>query len=535
MTPRAEFPPPRAVPAKIENIQLQDGNLTWTYVDDEQYGHASIDQLIFTVNPDQQTSSPSSSPPFPSARQVKPFIICCLKEDPARAPFFSLHLLTTTDAVIRDELLLQVPALSPDGLPGHLQTTQNNKVDVILSTKSGTGRAQPFWAHVVRPLLLLLSRGGDSSPTTATAQQEEQEPWNVLTTEDEQSVRCYAKSLYQPGVSRRTIILISGDGGVVDLLNGYGSSIQSRTRPPVPHLLALLPLGTANALFHSLHKPLDVSPGPTPLVLALRTLFLGTPRKLPIFKALFTPGSHIVSYTPSADKSDEKKNSNNNNSNDVDDNNDTAATLTRHDTAVSVLYGAIVASYALHASIVHESDTPEYRIHGSARFSMVAQRLLQNPHPYRASLEIQPVSPAPPSLSPSRHYRRPVHHTTHGYILVSMVSNLERTFTISPATKPLDGTLHLVHFGAVDQDKIMQAMTGAYQGGRHTLLEWGDGNKVLYEEVAAVRVTTQEEDARWRKFCVDGTIVEVERGGGMVVERVEEEAVFTVLVDERVA
>ncbi|KAG5981679.1 hypothetical protein E4U55_002688 [Claviceps digitariae] len=511
--------PPSAATARIENVQLQDGNLTWTYVEDQQCGHATIDQLIFAIKPAQQSSS--SSPP--SAPQANPFIICCLKEDPALAPFFSLEFLTITDAVIPGELLLQVPLLSSGGLPGHLQTTADHKVDVILSTKSGTGRAQPFWTHVVRPLLLhlLLLPRGHAAHTTAAAQPEE--PWNVLTTADEQTVRRYAQDLHQQSSPRRTIILISGDGGIVDLLNGRATSNPAAT--PTPHLLALLPLGTANALFHSLHKPLDVSPGPTPLVLALRTLFLGTPRRLPMFKAVFTPGSHIVSYTPDTDK--------NNNNNDDNEHDHTTPTLTRHDTAVSALYGAIVASHALHASIVHESDTPEYRTHGSTRFRMVAQRLLQHPHPYQATLEIQPADPAAsPSPDPSRPFQR-INHTTHSYILVSMVSNLERTFTISPATRPLDGTLHLVHFGAVHHDNIMQAMTAAYHGGRHTLLEWDNGQKVLYEEVAAVRVTTHEDDPRWRKFCVDGTIVEVVRGGGMVVERVDE-AVFWVLVDERV-
>ncbi|KAG5919413.1 hypothetical protein E4U42_006527 [Claviceps africana] len=523
MASAATSPPPSATSARIQNVVLQDDNLTWTYVRDQQSGHAPINQLIFVIKPAQQPR-PSS----PTAPHANPLIICRLQEDPVRAPFFSLHLLTVTDAVLPDELFLRVPLLRASGLPGHLQTTPNNEVDVVLSIKSGTGRAQFFWTHVVRPLLLcllLLSRG-DVSHTTATEQQGE--PWNVLTTQDEHTVRRYADNLHRQSKPRRTIVLISGDGGIVDLLNGRRTSTRPPT--PLPHLLALLPLGTANALFHSLHKPLDTpSSGPTPLVLALRTLFLGTPRKLPIFKALFTPGSRIVSYTSGTDK---KKSDDD----DDDQDNNAAAPLTRHDTAVSVLYGAIVASYALHASIVHESDTPEYRIHGSKRFSMVAQHLLQQPHPYQATLEVQPANPASPSPSPSPsvpgHYRH-VDHTTHGYILVSMVSNLERTFTISPATKPLDGTLHLVHIGAVDQQKIMQAMTAAYHDGAHTLLAWDNGHKVLYDEVAAVRVTTHEEDARWRNFCVDGTIVEVERGGGMVVERVDE-AIFSVLVDDKV-
>ncbi|KAG6054312.1 hypothetical protein E4U17_003892 [Claviceps sp. LM77 group G4] len=492
---------------RIENVQLQDGNLTWTYVKDQQRGHATIDEVLFTLQPAQKILQKTSGPSFSST------IICCLKEDSAKSPFFSLHLLTTVGASIPDALLTHAPRLSPAGLPDHLQSTPTNKVDVILSTKSGTGRGQSFWTHVLRPLLellLLLSQDyNDAVSASETGQQKE--PWDVLLTQDEQTVRLYAKELHHQDSSRRTIILISGDGGIVDLLNGREANTQAST----PHLLALLPLGTANALFHSLHKGLEADPGPTPLVLALRTLFLGTPRDLPMFKTRFTPGSRIVSYTSATADNDK-----------IDLGDKAVAPLARTDTAISHLFGAIVASYALHASIVHESDTPEYRIHGRARFSMVAEKLLQESHPYQATLEVQSAYAASPAI-----YRH-ITPDTHSYILLSMVSNLERNFTISPATKPLDGTLHLVHIGAVDSQKIMQAMTGAYQGGTHTLLEWENGERVLYEQVDRLRITTQEEDARWRKFCVDGTIVEVGRGGGMEVERVED-VVFRVLVDRR--
>ncbi|KAG5918604.1 hypothetical protein E4U61_001621 [Claviceps capensis] len=499
--------PSAGLPSRIENVQLQDGNLAWTYVENQQLGHATIDEVLFTLQPVQKTLHKTSQ------QSSSPTIICCLKEDSAQSPLFSLHLLTTADAGIPAELLTHAPRLSPTGLPDHLQSTPTNKIDVILSTKAGTGRGQSFWTHVLRPLLGLLFSlsqvDNDAASASETGQQKE--PWDVLTTQDEQTVRVYAKELHHQSSPRRTIILISGDGGIVDLLNGR----EANTQASASHLLALIPLGTANALFHSLHKGLEAGPGPTPLVLALRTLFLGTPRGLPMFKALFTPGSRIVSYTSATDNNDKI---------DLDDK--AIAPLARTDTAVSHLYGAIVASHALHASIVHESDTPEYRIHGRARFSMVAEKLLQESHPYQATLEVQSARAASPAI-----YRH-ITPNTHSYILLSMVSNLERNFTISPATKPLDGTLHLVHIGAVDSQKIMQAMTGAYQGGTHTLLKWENGERVLYEQVDRVRITTQEEDARWRKFCVDGTIVEVGRGGGMEIERVEE-VMFRVLVDRR--
>ncbi len=42
-----------------------------------------------------------------------------------------------------------------------------------------------------------------------------------------------------------------------------------------------------------------------------------------------------------------------------------------------------------------------------------------------------------------------------------------------------------------------------------------------YDEVDEVRVTVLEEDARWRKMCIDGTIVEVPQSGWMSVKRAE--------------
>ncbi|KAK2590422.1 hypothetical protein QQS21_011895 [Conoideocrella luteorostrata] len=474
---------PNVPGSHADHVQLQDGSITWTYSSDKTAGQATVDQVLFTIES-------SSSPSIKSGK----YTICCLKEDlenPSHPHPFELLLLTTNHL---PESLRQQRPLIP-GLPPHLQSTPENAVDVIVSTKSGVGRAERFWQDVLHPLLRAAS-----SNTTADYS------CNLTVTQHARSVQGYAKTLGASDISR-TIILVSGDGGVVDLLNGRGAPLS--TGPAALPLIALLPLGTGNALFHSLHKTLESTPGPTSLVLGLRTLFLGVAANLPVFKASFTPGSQVVSYASP----------------------DTAAATTqedvtalqRQDRAVPSLYGAIVASYALHASIVYESDTPEYRVHGSARFGMVAEQLLQGSHRYKATLDAKRPGCAAFERDP---------RDTHGYVLVSMVSNLEKTFTISPDTRPLDGKLHLVQFGPVGGKKVMQAMMAAYDGGKHTALEWEDGERVRYEEVSAVRVVTEEDDARWRKFCVDGTIVDVPRGGGMSVEAVDE-TVFRVLVDKR--
>ncbi|KAF3350690.1 Phospho-2-dehydro-3-deoxyheptonate aldolase, tyrosine-inhibited [Verticillium dahliae VDG2] len=83
-----------------------------------------------------------------------------------------------------------------------------------------------------------------------------------------------------------------------------------------------------------------------------------------------------------------------------------------------------------------------------------------------------------------------------------------RTFTISPDSAPLGRRLRVVRFGALGGERIMDIMKAA--------------------------VTVREEDPRWRKVCVDGTIVEVPLGGSFEVRTVEG-ALFDVVVDPSIA
>ncbi len=115
-------------------------------------------------------------------------------------------------------------------------------------------------------------------------------------------------------------------------------------------ILALVPLGTGNALFHSLHKQSSISTSDSAnslYIQALHTLLHGSPRPLPIFRATFSPGARLLT------------------------NEGQTATPLTHNT----LFGAIVASYGLHATLVADSDTPEYRKHGAARFGLIAKDL----------------------------------------------------------------------------------------------------------------------------------------------------------------
>lgn len=363
----------------------------------------------------------------------------------------------------------------PDSLRGEASST----LDVLISVRSGTGLAEKFYSLVLQPLLAVLGLKSNASHGPGNRS------YTVTLTKDVNTVKEFAKSKLgikgsadASGSGSKMVILLSGDGGIVDLLNGTTPSTSLPT-------VALIPLGTGNALFHSLHKPhyATFPASPSHLVLALRALFQGRTAPLPTFRASFSTGSHLVD-------------------------NDAPHAL---GDPVDELEGAIVASYGFHSQLVWESDTPAYRKHGAKRFGMVAEELLKEPHAYRALVE-------------TPEGRIGTDEEPFNYILATMVSNLEKTFTISPASEPLDGLLRLVHFGGATGQRTMEIMGAAYGGGQHVAMEG-----VGYQTVEEVNVVTTEEDARWRKVCIDGTIVELPQGGSMVVRKSAEPR-FQVLV-----
>ncbi|RYO91063.1 hypothetical protein DL762_002359 [Monosporascus cannonballus] len=431
-------------------------------------------------------------------------------------PAFNLARIQTTD--VAPDLL---NGLLVEQVPEYLRSSPSRKLHVLVSTGAGTGCALAFYEDALRPLLDALgfaSSEGGNGPSAQAESDNRGNRYNLVITKDAQSIRRFVQDLNEDAPEQEaietdhTVILLSGDGGIVELLNGKAPTDGgSRTQIRTP-LVAVLPLGTGNALFSSLHKPVKAAGGPTArssgLVQGLRTLLTGTAAQLPSFGAAFSPGSRLITYMSAdgeeADKAEERAD------------------------AVSHLRGAIVASYGFHSQLVWESDTPACRAHGAKRFGMVAQELLRESHAYSAEVEI---------TRPGKKERERVERDRHAYVLATLVSNLEETFTISPASRPLDGRLRLVHFGDVGGQRTMDIMTRAYDGGKHVDMagEGGGGpeERVGYDEIAEVRVTTLERDPRWRKVCVDGTIVEIPQGGSMTVT-MEEEAHLRILVDRSI-
>ncbi|KAI1446408.1 ATP-NAD kinase-like domain-containing protein [Annulohypoxylon stygium] len=434
----------------------------------------------------------------PDTDKPDSYDIYSLKEETGQlGPSFNLSRIQSTCAP-------QHPSIS-QGVPEYLQSGPSRHLHVVVSIGSGTGLALKFYNSVLRIILRDLGIHALEQSADLT-ERSKSGVYNLVITQRANTIRNFASELGSPSQAtfQHTIILLSGDGGVVDFLNARPPAEEPANLP----LIAILPLGTGNAHFHSQHKlanEIPEFPEPSSLVRGLRTLFNGKAAPLPSFKAEFPPGSQTITYESS----------------------DTGGGCVSDE--VSYLYGGIVASYGFHSQLVWESDTPEYRKFGAERFKMVGQQLLKKSHPYKAVVEF--------SAEDGSHLQR-LDRDRHAYILIAMVSNLEKTFTISPSSKPLDGQLRLVHFGVVGGKKTMEIMMQAYNGGKHVDMKWttDDGKEegVGYDKARVVKITTLEEDDRWRKVCIDGTIVELPPGGTMTV-KTEDKSRLQVLVDRSVA
>ncbi|ATZ46034.1 hypothetical protein BCIN_01g07110 [Botrytis cinerea B05.10] len=372
-------------------------------------------------------------------------------------------------------------------LPTYLRSAET-QIYVLISTLSGTGLAPDFYDAVLYQIL-----GSVGLPEGS---------YTLIRTDNADSVKDFASSTLLGGANKgkkQSILMLSGDGGMVDTINGLLESGE-KSRSYVKPTLSQLPLGTGNALFHSLHRP---SPIPSIYIQGLRTLLRGTPLPLPIFSVKFSSGARTITNEGQ-----------------------TETPLTNN-----IVYGAVVASYGLHATLVADSDTVEYRKHGDQRFHLVAGDLLfpkdgALPHAYKASV----------TLTRSDGTEEVIQRKEHGYVLSVLVSNLERTFTISPESKPLDGQLRVIHFGAATGKQTMKVMGEAYKDGSHIGMQWDeDGQKgeVGYESIEKLRINFEEsgEGFKWRRCCVDGLIVGVEEGGWMEVERLKGEGTVDIVVD----
>lgn len=349
---------------------------------------------------------------------------------------------------------------------------------VIVSPLSGGGHANDCFDNLVRPFLKSLRL-------------EEHKDYQVHHTTSPHSITTFTQVHLLPQAnagSAQTVLLLTGDGGIVDIVNILAAADRSANYT-LPRI-GLIPMGTGNALANSSRILADRT-------LGLSSLARGSAQPLPHFLVHFSPAP----TTPSEP--------------DI-----------KHDSTVA---GAVVFSWGLHAALVADSDTPEYRKHGAARFQMAAKENLfpadgQAPHEYHAKLSVLP------SGGDEATGWREVERSEHAYVLVTFMAQLEAGFTISPASRPLDGKLRVVHFGPTESggQGVMKLMEMAYKGGKHV-----EEDEVSYEEVDGVRLdfANGETDQRWRRVCVDGKIFVVGEGGSVEVRKAPEPVLNLICMD----
>lgn len=365
-------------------------------------------------------------------------------------------------------------------------------IHVVVSILSGTGGAEDFYKNKVPKLLSKFDLAEERDYTTHF-------------TKSIDTVTELTQDLFAPQAldgKHILIIILSGDGGIVDLVNG----LAPHARKPgfVPPFVATLPFGTGNAVAHSSKIASDDT-------LGCRALCHGTPKTLPIFRVQFSPGSRLL-VDEARRKEELPKSQEGRPTHPTQHSSGLRSEQLQVETPE--LCGAVVCSWGFHAAIVGDSDTAEYRKHGLERFKMAAEEALnpadgKGPHPYTGDVY----------FSHNGVWSK-IPRGQHAYILAAAVSNLEQTFLISPHSKSMDGSLRLVHFGPLSGDDIYKIMMQAYAQGKHI-----ENDAVGYVEIDGLWIDFKEtgsasdDGERWRRVCVDGKMVAVEKDGWISLKK----------------
>lgn len=359
----------------------------------------------------------------------------------------------------------------PDGLSPFLAEIphyllREEPVQVVISTRSGTGTGKTVFQNIIEPFFIYLGI-----------------KYQVHETRSAQTIIDLSRS---PILERacagiaQTVVLLSGDGGLVDIVDAfYRSNREIRVAPDI----AMVPCGTGNAMASSIGLRGGAASG-------LNGLLRGKRSPISVFAANLSPNSQLV----------------------IDEGRQRAPIDGQPDAPFRTIYGAVVASWGLHAALVADSDTSEYRKFGSERFELAAKELLfpsdgAEPHRFRGRISLSTRNIHSKTLD-----QVTMKETEHMYVLATLVPRLEKDFLISPDSNAFDGRMRFLHFGPMSGEDAMRLMTLAYQGGRHVLEK-----AVTYTEVERVRIDFGEEHERWRRVCIDGQIVAVEKGGWMEI------------------
>ncbi|KAL4877246.1 ATP-NAD kinase-like domain-containing protein [Aspergillus karnatakaensis] len=361
--------------------------------------------------------------------------------------------------------------------PDHLASN----LHIIISTASGTGTAKLIFSRTLRPLLKFLDL----------------QHFEVHETKSTKTIIELCHSIFIPRAevgTKQTIIILAGDGGLCDVIDTfYNASNEVRTMPNI----ALIPAGTGNAMASSTGLLAHQNA-------ALASLIRGRPAPIPVFAALFSPGAIYLQSHQAQPSSILKPCS-------------------------LKVYGGVVASWGIHAALVADSDTLEYRKFGADRFKIAAQELLfpsdgSETHKYAGTITMTETD------NRGNIEQKVIESEEHMYVLATLVSNLEKKFRISPKSAPLDGSLRMIRFGPMSPERAMQLLSAAYENGQHV----GDGD-LTYTEIDGFRIDFNEVNSRWRRVCIDGRVVVVDEGGWMEVRKEKKRLLNLLLLESQTA
>lgn len=422
---------------------------------------------------------------------------------------------------------------------------------VINSTQSGTHKSSEVYFSILLPLLKRLNMSHVYVATSSRS-----------------SILNHACSFSDPS----TVVLLTGDTSISEFINCLPSHQHGSN---VPLTLIIIPTGTGNAL--------AMSSGLTSIQKAVSRMFLGSPQPLANFQVEFPIGTRFINTPYSSNPTA------------------SAATIVKpqspppgsstfyshfvqnylHDRYCldsSLIINAIaVLSWAAHASLVADSDSPQLRRLGEARFRKAAEQNMSRSQRYRSQFFLGDPSNSDRTCNNdiSLTYLNPFHNAklsppltlplphkldtdSHGYILFSLVSNIEKTYKISPNSRsPSDLTLHLVHTDYSSNDRLSQMMMAPYTPNallglgkdvqyfalsykdRGTLskysqpLYYGSSNshspslgnpsnqnsRIYQIPPIAAELYPQETDPKYTRWCVDGALLNVPKDMGPVKVR----------------
>ncbi|KAG7739576.1 hypothetical protein KL923_002423 [Ogataea haglerorum] len=254
-----------------------------------------------------------------------------------------------------------------------------------------------------------------------------------------------------PETIREVAASVSGAPTLLVLISGdttITELVNSVARNATVTLLTV-PMGTGNAFAHSIGLS-------TPLA-AVHALTTGTTRALRLYEAVFEQGSQLLAQGGAQ--------------------------------PVSSVRFLVVGSWGLHACLVADSDSPELRKLGNERFKVAARRVLEQNPVFHGSFRADGLAVE--------------NHAALSYFVVAAVPRFEATFEISPASDPAENALHVVYFHHQPPATVMEIMGQAYNAGKHV-----QDPRVGYLKARTVELEIHEQDARLRRICVDGLIVQ---------------------------